>query len=272
MIDVAIGRTKGYIVTLLNTKFITQLITGYGLPHLNMIFKLPLILLLFVTFQTSYSQSADTLQGQELPETSDLGNITYLALGDSYTVGESLPYGDSFPAQLGNRIELDYGLKVKTTVIAQTGWRTDELLSAIKGLKDVKYNIVTVLIGVNNQFQSKPFSDYEVEFLELLEKAIGFARNDPNNVIVLSIPDYYFTPYGETRGSIKISVEIDAYNAYAKSVSTSKGVKFLDITDITRNGLTDPKLVAKDGLHPSGKAYEQFVERLYPLVRSRLKD
>lgn len=129
-----------------------------------------------------------------------------------------------------------------------------------------------MLIGVNNQFKSRPFSQYETEFTVLLNKVISLAGNDSNKVIVLSIPDYYFTPYGQSNGNQQISTELDEYNYFAKSTAKAKGVTFLDITDITRKGLNEMELVATDGLHPSVLAYEKFVERLYPLVSTRLKD
>jgi lysophospholipase L1-like esterase len=237
----------------------------------NLIYKLPLLLYVVLVFH-SCSDPEQDFQEPLLEEVLNQRSIDYLALGDSYTVGESVSYGDSFPVQLTSQIEMDYDLKVNTTVIAQTGWRTDQLLAAVRGRESAKYNLVTLLIGVNNQFQSKPFSQYETEFSELLEKAIDFAGGDSNKVVVLSIPDYFYTPFGETNGNTEISSEIDLYNNYAKDVANAKGVTFLDITDITRKGLDQPELVAGDGLHPSGIAYEQFVERLYPLVRSRLKD
>lgn len=230
------------------------------------------LLFLFLAVQSSCSQSPEIIKTEETQEERSLSSINYLALGDSYTVGESVDYDESFPAQLSAGLEKDYAFKVNTTVIAQTGWRTDELLSAVDRRENATYAFVTLLIGVNNQFQARAFSQYETEFELLLEKAIIFADNDPNRVVVLSIPDYAFTPFGERNGSPEISIEIDQYNSYAKSVSRNKGAQFLTITDITREGLTDPELVAKDGLHPSGKAYAKFVERLYPLIRSRLKD
>ena len=195
-----------------------------------------------------------------------------MALGDSYTVGESVAFEDSFPKQLNSTIEENKNYNVNTTVIAQTGWRTDQLLSSIGGRETGEYNLITLLIGVNNQFQSRPFSQYESEFTELLNKAISLAGNDSNKVIVLSIPDYYYTPYGQSNGSERISIELDRYNDFAKSTAQDKGVTFLNITDITRKGIDEPELVASDGLHPSGLAYEKFVERLYPLVSTRLKD
>lgn len=234
-------------------------------------FKIPFLFLL-LTIIPACSLTGDSRLNGMVEESSNLEIIHYLALGDSYTVGESVPYEDSFPAQLSKEIETNLGYTVQTTVIAQTGWRTDQLISAVNGRSSAKNNLVTLLIGVNNQFQNKPFSQYETEFSTLLNKAVEFAGGDPNKVIVLSIPDYYFTPFGEKKSSRQISIELDNYNAYAQSVSKAKGVTFLNITDITRKGLDQPELVAKDGLHPSGIAYEKFVERLYPLVLSRLKN
>lgn len=235
------------------------------------IFKLPLFVILLGLIP---SCNVSDIERSE-PITNDDSNselITYLALGDSYTVGESVAYEESFPAQLSARIEENIDIKVNTTVIAQTGWRTDQLHAAIGNRESADYDLVTLLIGVNNQFQSRPFSQYETEFTSLVEKAINLAGNDSNHVVILSIPDYYYTAYGQNNGTIKISTEIDHYNDFAKSIAISKGVTFLNITDITRKGLEEPELVAADGLHPSGTAYEKFVERLYPLIRSRLKD
>ena len=241
------------------------------MKYLNKLSLIPLIGLLF-TILPSCSQTEDI---RSAPISEDLYNqetINYLALGDSYTVGESVAFEDSFPKQLNSTIEENKNYNVNTTVIAQTGWRTDQLLSSIGGRETGEYNLITLLIGVNNQFQSRPFSQYESEFTELLNKAISLAGNDSNKVIVLSIPDYYYTPYGQSNGSERISIELDRYNDFAKSTAQDKGVTFLNITDITRKGIDEPELVASDGLHPSGLAYEKFVERLYPLVSTRLKD
>ncbi|WP_340157272.1 SGNH/GDSL hydrolase family protein [uncultured Maribacter sp.] len=241
------------------------------MKYLNKLSLIPLIGLLF-TILPSCSQTEDI---RSAPISEDLNNqetINYLALGDSYTVGESVAFEDSFPKQLNSTIEENKNYNVNTTVIAQTGWRTDQLLSSIGGRETGEYNLITLLIGVNNQFQSRPFSQYESEFTELLNKAISLAGNDSNKVIVLSIPDYYYTPYGQSNGSERISIELDRYNDFAKSTAQDKGVTFLNITDITRKGIDEPELVASDGLHPSGLAYEKFVERLYPLVSTRLKD
>ncbi len=241
------------------------------MKYAHMLYKLTFIFSL-LSFIPSCSQTEEIRSEQIVDESNNQEIITYLALGDSYTIGESVDFEDSFPAQLSTRIEENKNLLVNTTVIAQTGWRTDQLISAVGGRESADYNLVTLLIGVNNQFQSRPFSQYETEFTTLLNKAINLAGNDANKVIILSIPDYYYTPYGQSNGNELISLQLDEYNNFAKSIAKEKGVTFLDITDITRKGLDEPELVADDGLHPSGLAYEKFVERLYPLVSTRLKD
>lgn len=137
---------------------------------------------------------------------------------------------------------------------------------------DANNDLVTLLIGVNNQFQGKELNDYKVGFQQLLNKAIQLAKGEANRVIVLSIPDYAYTPFGQSTANPQlISDEIDTYNEVAKTITEEAGIEFLNITDITRQGLQDPKLVAQDGLHPSTKAYALFVERMLPLVNEILK-
>ena len=196
-----------------------------------------------------------------------------LALGDSYTIGQSVCDTCKFPVQLVVQLTevyrpvSDFELKV----IARTGWTTSDLIDAIdeESISN-NYDLVTLLIGVNNQFQGKPFSLYESEFPSLLQTAIQSVNGDSNKVIVLSIPDYGFTPFGQNYDTEKISEEIDAYNAFAESYSNSQGVTFVNITDITRNGLDYPELVASDDLHPSEQAYSQFVDRILPLALEKL--
>ncbi|ALM08782.1 hypothetical protein SB49_13900 [Sediminicola sp. YIK13] len=191
----------------------------------------------------------------------------YLALGDSYTVGESVPNDQSFPAQLKDSLQTSLNTSIALEIIAVTGWRTDNLQNALEsGTKRASYDLVTLLIGVNNQFQNRPFDQYEKEFPELLERAIVLANGSPKNVLVVSIPDYAFTPFGQNRDVEKISNEIDVYNEFAATVAKDNGVPFVYITDITRKGLEDPSLVANDVLHPSKKAYNEFAKRIYPLV------
>ena len=202
--------------------------------------------------------------GQILPNNEP---IKFLALGDSYTIGESVKADQRWPVQLLN-ILAENGYKChKSDIIATTGWRTDDLKKAIEtsGLsKD--YNLVSLLIGVNNQYQGKSISEYALEFEVLLNIAIEYAGDDKSKVMVISIPDYGYTPFGENKQQ-EISSDIDAFNTINKSIAEKKGVKYIDITDISRQGLKDPELVAGDGLHPSGKMYAMWVRRILLGIR-----
>lgn len=195
----------------------------------------------------------------------------YLALGDSYTYGQSVCETCRFPEQLkdslGQYLTTADNFEIK--LIAQTGWTTTNLKTAIAAQNPANdYNLVTLLIGVNNQYQGKPFSLYEQEFPELVDIAIAKAGGNKNRVIVVSIPDYAYTPFGQ--GSVSISEGVYQYNAFAKAYCESNGISYVYITDITRLGLLQPELVATDGLHPSTQAYAQFVERILPLAKTKL--
>ena len=194
----------------------------------------------------------------------------YLALGDSYTIGQNVCQTCRFPEQLKAKLLSELpGSSIDLQIIATTGWTTTNLKSAIAAQNpSADRDLVTLLIGVNNQYQNKPFSIYEQEFPELVTTAIALAKGDPNNVIVVSIPDYAFTPYGY--GSASISMAIDQYNNFAKNYCLANHIAFVDITDITRQGLAQPSLVASDGLHPSESAYAKFVERLFPVAKQML--
>ncbi|KDN55042.1 lysophospholipase [Flavobacterium seoulense] len=201
----------------------------------------------------------------ELPTQSK--TIKYLALGDSYTIGQSVCETCRFPEQLKKSLKnLNQENNFSLEIIARTGWTTSNLISAIEQQKPVTdFDLVSLLIGVNNQYQGINFNVYEKEFPELVNKSITLAKGDKTRLIVVSIPDYAYTPFGQNYGNPNsISTEIDRYNAFAKSYCQNNGILFIDITDITRKGLSEPKLVANDGLHPSETAYALFVERLLP--------
>ena len=198
-------------------------------------------------------------------------NYKILSLGDSYTIGQSVCVTCRFPEQLKdsltNNIE---NSSFELEIIAQTGWTTTNLISAINNANPSNdFDLVTLLIGVNNQYQGKPFSIYEQEFPELVYTATQKAKGDINNVIVVSIPDYAFTPFGG--GSATISQEIDEYNNYAKSYCNANDISYVYITDITRSGLVNTDLVASDNLHPSELAYSLFVERILPVAIDKLQ-
>ncbi|MEZ7505734.1 SGNH/GDSL hydrolase family protein [Flavobacterium sp. Arc2] len=201
--------------------------------------------------------------------------IHYLALGDSYTIGQSVCESCRFPAQLKQSLQnTNSNNSFVLKIIAQTGWTTTNLVLAINSQNLVPdYDLVTLLIGVNNQYQHKSFSLYEKEFPELVNKSIALAKGTKANLIVVSIPDYTYTPFGQGSGnSSSISSEIDTYNAFAKKYCDENSIRFINITDITRKGLTNKGLVAQDGLHASEEAYRLFVERIAPKAASSLNN
>lgn len=195
--------------------------------------------------------------------------ISYLALGDSYTIGEAVGEKERWPAQLVTRLNAD-GLKVEQPrIIATTGWTTDELLAAIeKANIEETYEMVSLLIGVNNQYRGYPLEQYSKEFEVLLKLAIKFAGESPEKVFVVSIPDYGVTPFMTERDGDeeKIAKEIDEYNAVAMKICQTKGVRYTYITEGSKAAKSDQTLVAPDGLHPSGKMYTQWVNEVYQSV------
>lgn len=216
-------------------------------------------------FACKSTQLNTTKQNTPKPET-----IKYLALGDSYTIGESVCDTCPFPEQLKAALESTFNKTVDLQIIATTGWTTTQLKEAIIDQNPSSDNtLITLLIGVNNQYQDLPFSRYENEFPELLNMAISKANGDKNRVIVVSIPDYAYTPYGS--GDPKITLALDTYNTFAENYCATNNVSYISITDITQNGLKNTNLVAKDGLHPSKEAYSLFVERLLPVALKKLK-
>lgn len=192
--------------------------------------------------------------------------IRYLALGDSYTIGQNVCDTCRFPVQLKTAIEQEMpGITIDLEIIATTGWTTTNLISAIESSDFANdKDLVTLLIGVNNQYQNKPFALYQTEFPQLVNRAITLAKGDKDNVIVVSIPDYAFTPYGQGPNQQVISQELQQYNDFASDYCASVGIPFVYITDITQLGIQNPDLVASDGLHPSQSAYALFVERILP--------
>lgn len=184
----------------------------------------------------------------------------YLALGDSYTIGESVSEAERWPNQLRDSLNKKGYAIGKPTIIATTGWRTDNLKNAmnIAQLKP-EYDLVSLLIGVNNQYQGKSSDQYAIEFEELMKTAIHLAKGRKENVFVVSIPDYGFTPFGKPKQEA-ITKAIDLFNEINARITYKYKVQYFNITEISRDGLTDPSLVAGDGLHPSGKMYAQWVE------------
>ena len=202
----------------------------------------------------------------------DSDTVTFLALGDSYTIGESVDQADRWPVLLASSLE-GSGVAVKDPVIiARTGWTTDELAVGIQeaGLTGT-FDVVSLLIGVNNQYRGRDLEEYRIQFIDLLSQAVTFAGGDPGRVLVLSIPDWGVTPFAEGRDRGEIGFEIDAFNEVNRTESRGAGVLYLDITGISREVANAPGLVAEDGLHPSGAMYALWAEAALPLVLGILK-
>lgn len=211
-------------------------------------------------FSTSLFFWAWACQGN----TPSTDSTRYLALGDSYTIGTSVEPAERFPHQLVKALQ-KRGIAIqKPKYIARVGWSTDQLNAAMdrENLEGSTWDFVTLLIGVNNQYRGGALEQYKVEFAALLKRAIKLAGNDKKKVIVLSIPDYAVTPFGQRYQATRISREIDEFNSANRKISEESGVAYLDITPISREALKDKSMIADDGLHPSGKMYQRWAEQL----------
>jgi lysophospholipase L1-like esterase len=193
---------------------------------------------------------------------------TVLSLGDSYTIGEGVVEAERWPMQMAQSLR-EQGIAIgEPKIVAKTGWTTDELKSAIdeESLLD-QYDWVTLLVGVNNQYRGREVDSFREEFRELLQFAIRKAGNHAQRVIVLSIPDWGVTPFAEGRDREEIARQIDLYNQVKKEETDLLGCHFIDITDITRQAVKDPKqLLAEDGLHPSSLMYAEWAKRAVKVV------
>jgi acyl-CoA thioesterase I len=207
------------------------------------------------------------------PPVPPLASADILCLGDSYTKGERVPWVQNFPNQLTDSLRVA-GWQVPTSaprVIAQTGWRTDQLKAAIEAatdLRDSTFDLVTLCIGVNNQYQNANFQTYVTEFEQLLQIAVARAGGRKERVLVVSIPDWAYTPFGQNSSNpALVSQRIDQYNAANRSLAEQYGVQYIEVTDISREGIARPELVAEDGLHPSAQQYTEWVQRMLLVLR-----
>lgn len=199
-------------------------------------------------------------------------SVRYLALGDSYTVGRNVEQAQSFPYQLTAKLNQKHILTAAPTLIAQNGWRTDELLKGIEAQAENNiYDVVTLLIGVNNQYQNKDIEVYRTEFASILNKAIALAKGNPKRVFVLSIPDWGVTPFANGRNQAKIAADIDAYNEINKQATKTAGAKYIDVTELSRIGGDALEYVTTDKLHPSAKMYSWWVDRLLSPIIAAIK-
>jgi len=208
---------------------------------------------------TSSVASSDTLR-------------SYLALGDSYTIGQSVSETERFPAQTVSNLK-QQGIKMAEPVyIAQTGWTTADLQQAINSQNpSFNFDVVSLLIGVNDQYRRMDTGGYAIRFIQLLEKSIQLAKGKRSNVFVLSIPDYSVTPFVAPADKARISSEIDQFNTINKRITTAYGINYTDITPSTREAATNSNLIASDNLHPSGSEYKKWAELLAPKMKAVLQ-
>lgn len=199
-------------------------------------------------------------------------SYSYLALGDSYTIGEMVKEEDNFPHQVA-RLLKEKGVAIQEPrIIAKTGWTTDELAAAIADANPkADYDFVTLLIGVNNQYRGRSVSEYKVQFEALLKQAIHFAKDNSTHVAVLSIPDWGVTPYAAGRNRQEIARQIDEYNRANREITERYRITYIDITPGTREAANDPSLVTEDGLHPSGKDYQRWAIKVANWIAPVLK-
>ncbi|MCD9088118.1 SGNH/GDSL hydrolase family protein [Stenotrophomonas sp. SY1] len=198
----------------------------------------------------------------------------YLALGDSYTIGEGVPAAGTWPFQLAAALRAQgIGLD-DPQVIATTGWTTDELAAAIdEAAPQGPFALVSLLIGVNNQYRGRPLAEYRQQFEQLLQRAIALAGEDPRRVLVLSTPDWGFTPYAQQNGrdAAQVAREIDDFNAAEQACCGDYGVAFVDITPTSREDGANPAMLVEDGLHPSALMYQRWMEQALPVAAGLLK-
>ena len=243
------------------------------LNRLNLINKrlkiIAFTLIVGLTFYGCNSSTDSQSSGNDTETPTESQNFKLIALGDSYTIGQNVCEDCRFPAQLKDSLQARYTAldTFNLEIIAQTGWTTTNLKNAISDAEpSTDFDLVTLLIGVNNQYQNKPFELYETEFIELVDTAISLVGGDASKLIVVSIPDYAYTPFGQSSNALNISTQLELYNSFAQTYCAENNLKYVYITDITQEGLNNPLLVATDDLHPSSLAYTKFVERILPLA------
>ena len=208
----------------------------------------------------------------------DSNMMSYLALGDSYTIGEGVSEVGRWPVQLAATLRGKGVALAEPRIIARTGWTTDELAAAIDAAGPLgRFDFVSLLIGVNNQYRGRAVAEYREQFTALLDRSIAFAGGRAERVLVLSIPDWGVTPfaamqYAQQRGrdAAQIARELDAYNAAAKLVCAEHGVAFVDITGVSRERGGEAAMLVDDGLHPSSAMYAQWTALALPAARTRL--
>lgn len=220
---------------------------------------------------SSCSSSSDALPQEEIANPNNSDNLGYLALGDSYTIGEGVEESMRWPVLLTAELRSKGFAVNDPKIIAKTGWTTQNLLNAMEAnLGNEKYDLVSVLIGVNNQYQNRSIEEFESDLKTIFTDAINLSKNAEKGVFIVSIPDYGATPFGASNAD-EIGKEIAEYNDVLQRTATQFNLDFYDITPISKRAKSDPALVAGDGLHPSGKMYLLWVESFLDKVLLKLQ-
>lgn len=226
------------------------------------------LILVQTTFLFACTQPTDMVTNPDAAK----HTFSYLALGDSYTIGESVSEYERWPVQLAGLLREGGNDVADPDIIARTGWTTAELQEAIRKSSNQKtYDLVSLLIGVNNQYRGQSQERYRSEFRELLQTSIKFAGGSAKRVFVLSIPDWGGSPFAAGRDKAKVAQEIDQFNAIAQDECRKAGVTYVDITPITRRAAGDDSQFANDGLHYSGKQMKQWAEKALPVAKGLLE-
>ena len=244
--------------------------------RLHLIFKIFFLLSVIIgcTSNTNYNDEdlnidrddlGDTLVLEDNLNTPRESPYSFIALGDSYTIGEGVNQNERWPNQFvdvayENGVDFDQPM-----IIAETGWKTYDLLNAINQTNFTKkYDYISLLIGVNNQFNSRPIDEFEEDLNKLMDEMKRIKKND-GSIIIISIPDWGYTPFGESSDMSDISEQINLFNSSLRKFATTNGLKYVDVTEISRRGINEPDLITNDNLHPSGIMYLEWAKKIYDI-------
>lgn len=231
-----------------------------------------LILYSFALISCKESNPAPHMMEPVVPNPVAPQKYSFLALGDSYTIGESVPEEERWGVHLASLLRAGGVAVSNPTTIARTGWTTSELSQAIAARQITQtFDLVSLLIGVNNQYRGQSLESYRTELAELIKTSIRFAKNEPGRVILLSIPDWGQTPFAQGQDAQRITQEINVFNAVAQEEAKKAGVTFIDINPLTKKAATDRSYVASDGLHYSGKMHLEWAQLALPIGEKILK-
>ncbi len=216
----------------------------------------------------------DTIENQEsiyndlidnTSESVSQNNLSFLALGDSYTIGESVIEEERWPNQMVDIALNENVMFDQPDIIAKTGWRTEQLIDTLNKINFIKkFDYVSLMIGVNNQYSLKPIETFRLDLIKLLDMSIGYSIKR-DNVVLISIPDWGVTPFAEGYDRNRIKEEIDQFNSVIMDIANTNNILYVDVTEISRRALTEKDLIANDSLHPSGKMYKEWAEKIYNL-------